>query len=123
MIIAEKIVNTEKKIITDNEEYVITKKHKIIVKDINEDDLRTFCYDLNVFDDYESAYYTYGIGSSFTDDLYMLDVEKFLQGLKKYCEDEDNIFIDDAKTWIENLTKYEDYNLSFEEIAKEMKCH
>jgi hypothetical protein len=112
MIIAEKIVETKVE-----GEYEIIKKHKIEIKYINEKELLEFIEDNCFAEDFESAYYSYGIGGDFDNDVCFIEINKFIEGLEDYDFDEDEEDEQEKKDefnkWIALLDKYKDYTFNF----------
>lgn len=127
MIIAHK--ETERySNVKDEQEFVHVTILKFKVKDIDEKKLMEF-YDIELIDnDSEENYFEYGISNGWDGELFCIDIDRFINGLKKWVEseqeeepdeDDQSYYMDTAKELIKGLEKYIDYDFYFEEVKQE----
>jgi len=123
MIIAHKETERYSNIVNE-EEYVHVTILKTKVKDIDEKKLMEF-YNTELIDnDSEENYFQYGISTGWDGELFCIDIEKFINGLKSWVEseqqeepdeDDQSYYMDTAKELIESLEKHIGYDFYFEE--------
>lgn len=127
MIIAQKETERYSTIVYEQEYVHITIK-KIKVKDIDEKRLREFFDSILTDNDPEQNYFEYGISTDWDGDLLIIDVEKFIEGLNNWKnnqleedEEDKSIFMQDASVLIFYLNKYIGYDFHFEDDKIEIK--
>jgi hypothetical protein len=93
-------------------EYEIIRNHIIDIP-VDKTVLNDLVEDLKCYDDSEMAFMTYGICLNWDcDEIYCLDINKFLEGLETYLEEDDDAFLKGSdKELIETLKKYPGYDL------------
>ena len=121
---AQKLIETKKEPIEgkekekSHEHYDIRKFHVVNIDfGMTEKELSDFCgYDLDCFDDPEGAYFSKGITIDYSDEIFCIDISKFLEYLdivanKKIEEGEEPT--DDMKKIKKALDPYKGYTLYF----------
>ena len=84
----------------------------IIIKEFTFEDLESFLTDLDMFDDCEEAYFSYGVAITFNDEICMVDVDKLIEGLENDLEnDSEDTYAKEKKQWIKKLKKYGGCNI------------
>ena len=95
-------------------EYEIIKNHIIDIP-INTEQLKLLVDELKCYDDSEMAFFTYGMSLGWEgDEIYCIDINKFLDGLKSFYDDNEEEEVDMIQNYgdlIETLKKYPGYDL------------
>ncbi len=120
MIIAKKLISK-----TEEGNIEIIKNEKFKVNDIDEKELTEFYDSCLIDNDSEENYFSYGVSTGFDSELWCIDIEKFIEGLKTWIESEESEDEDDrsyyltsAKKLINDLNKYIGYDFYFEDEVK-----
>lgn len=106
---AMKLVETKR-----DGEYEIKKFH-VVDGDIDQDELIEFCDDkLDCYSDYEASF-TIGIYLGFDEEIWCIDISKFVEHLRGLINDEDDEEDKkDLESMFKKLEKYREYTLYFD---------
>jgi hypothetical protein len=88
-------------------------KNKIInVREFTFKDLEEFLSDIDIYDDCENAWFTYGVAISFGDEICFVKVSNLIRGLKTDIDnDNEDGWIKEKKDWIKKLKKYDGFTI------------